>query len=118
MSFQRERILNCLISFSESLVDVKEMVGSLSWDYNGPPVIFKKSHLIDVLDRYACNRFSAEEVECWANLIECREDIDYEEAYSEKLAEAIYQLANPVLEGPLTSKKIQSIIDSLKSTED
>ncbi len=109
----REKILQDLISFNKPLGELVKMVESLAWDYEGEPVIITPSHISNVLDRFLKEELIDREVEDWANLIECREDLSFELDYSENLSEVIHQLANPVLEGELTSDKCRRMYEKL-----
>ena len=53
--------------------------------------------------------------EAWADLIECREDIDYQSERDEEILEAIYVLANPALNGPLDEALTDQVIASLSA---
>ncbi len=110
----RRAVLLELLTFSNTIDDLKTMLASLSWDYNGSPILFKRSHLLNVLHRYLNKELSESEVESWANLVECREDIDFEENYSDELSQMIYQLANPVLEGKLDAKNCKEMISAIE----
>jgi hypothetical protein len=106
----RRAVLLYLLTFSKTIGELKIMLASLSWDYNGPPIIFNRSHLINVLQRYLNKELSDSDIENWANLVECREDIDFEKNYSTELSQIIYQLANPVLEGKLDAENCKKMI--------
>ena len=54
------------------------------------------------------------ELEEWANLIECREDIGFED---EKTQEMIFKLANPYLYGKLDEKQVLSYLNELKRVD-
>ena len=71
-------------------------------------------HIQSVLERYVRGGLSAAEVEDWADLIECRDDISYEEHRMETIKELIFELANPVLSGRLNVLMAQSLLDRLK----
>ncbi|WP_407267353.1 hypothetical protein [Tenacibaculum maritimum] len=47
----------------------------------------------------------------WANLIECREDIDFE---LDTFQEYIFEIANPEINGELTKERIKEIILDLE----
>lgn len=53
-----------------------------------------------VLRRWQSGVLTDEEVEEWANLVEVRDDLDHDPA-DPAVADAIFDLANPVLQGAL-----------------
>lgn len=50
--------------------------------------------LTDILARWSSGQMTAEDVEEWANAIECRDDVDFE---NEEVSEVISELANLAL---------------------
>lgn len=110
----RISILDSLINFSESLDLLSAKLSSFSWDYTERPVILSTEHLINVINRCLLGKLSITDIETWANLIECREDISYEKSNLEEIDRAIFMLANPDLEGELSTEKLKDAIDELK----
>lgn len=50
-------------------------------------------------------------MEEWANAIEFRDDIDFE---NEEIKEFVFELANPEINGVITIERLLEIIDSLR----
>ena len=84
----------------------------LSWD-SDELVTLTVDHIQSVLERYVGGELSAAEVEHWADLIECRDDISYDETIKELISE----LANPVLSGRLNVLKAQSLLVRLRKLQ-
>jgi hypothetical protein len=73
-------------------------------------VVYK--HILEtVLLMYLSDKITDDELEEWANFIECRDDLDYEviEGY-------IYKLANPYLVGDINKEQITKMVQLLKAT--
>lgn len=102
MSNKRSDIVNSLIQLSMPLSVLNEKLSSFPWDYDGDIVILKWHHCVSVLERYLRGELDKQQVETWANLIEGRDDIDFDISKEERIRECIYELANPVLTKPLT----------------
>lgn len=111
----RFEVLNDLVFFRKPISDLSKKLGQFDWDYDGEPLIIQASHVEAVLEGFISNKYSAEDLEGWANLIECREDIDYQESMSEELEEVIDALANPVLQGEITKQACESYLNQLKN---
>ena len=111
----RFELLNDLICFRRPAADLSKELTQFDWDYDGEPVIIKASHVGTVLEGFISNKFSAKDLEDWANLIECREDLDYEDSKREKLEEVFDVLANPVLQGEITKQSCEFYLNQLKS---
>jgi hypothetical protein len=84
------------------IADLKAAIQSLDWDAE-PEIVLLRSHIVSALQRFALNQLSTKDLEEWANLIECREDIEFEREYEHDLSNAIFSLANPELQGSLAS---------------
>lgn len=66
--------------------------------------------LVDVLRKYISNLLSGDELEEWANFIECRDDINYE-----KVEGYIYALANPEVMGEISRESINKMLQLLSA---
>ncbi len=94
--------LELLANYASPIDSIIKLLKSHSWDFDGNGYIFTKSHLQKVLKRFNDGELNARDIETWSNLIESREDIEFEKKYAVKLQNAIYRLANPTLEGVVT----------------
>ncbi len=61
------------------------------------------------MKRYLAGEISTQEVEDWANLIECRDDIGYED-----VADVLHILANPLITYELTPAVAAQLIEELR----
>jgi hypothetical protein len=109
----RQVVLSSLIQFSQPVARLKSELASFPWDADQPIVTLTKDDLIAILQRFAANEFDADTLEGWANLVECREDIEFESGHSEVISDAIFQLTNPMLCGPLVTMA-RKIISNLR----
>ncbi len=115
MEQNRKNILKKLVSLSWSIEKLSKELGKLDWDIDGDSsMIMTYAHLINVLEKYIDGSLTNKEIESWANLVECREDISFQ-ANDDFLNDIIYQLANPELEGKTTKNKAQDLIGTIKS---
>ena len=95
-------VLNNLVTFSKPTKDLAEELSKIDWDYTGQPMIVLAFHIKSVLQRFLGGEYDSDELENWANLIECREDLEFESTQKNIIENIIYSLANPVLEGEIT----------------
>ncbi len=102
----RKQVLQALITFSSPLEFLSQELRQFEWDYEGKPVIVKPIHIVKIINRFLSGDLNAKDVEDWANLIECREDLAFNHEQLEKI---IYALANPEIEGELTMAQCQKI---------
>ena len=109
----RQAVLSSLIRFNEPVTRLKVALESFPWDIDHPLVSVTRGDVIAILDRFIAGEFTAEVLEEWANLVEGREDIVFEADHGPAISEAIFQLANPALCGPLVTQ-VPEIISSLR----
>jgi len=75
-------------------------VAGLDWD--GPPVAtLTRKDIAAIVRRHMAGLLAATEVAQWANLVECREDIEFEQRHEAAIADALFDLANPDIQGQL-----------------
>ena len=74
-------------------------------------------HLITVIDRYLAQDITAQDIEDWAKLIECREDLEYASELKYEIEEVINKLSNPVLEGKITPTSCKKMLYVLRNIE-
>ncbi len=110
---ERKEILLRLVEASDALQDIVLDLNRLSWDSSRPLVTLTRPDIARVLGRYLNEELSENDIELWANAIEGREDVQYEIGHEDILAEAIHQLANPLLTSALTLASAQELLDSL-----
>jgi hypothetical protein len=93
-------ILASLIRFDQPLAELEAALDS--FDGDGDPVVtLTRKDIAAIIHRYLGGLLHAAEVERWANLIECREDIAFEPRHEPVVADAIFDLANPDLQRSL-----------------
>lgn len=77
------------------------------------PVGLTSAHLRAALTRYLTGRWSAEQLEAWADFVEMRDDIDIPASEHRGLRELLFELASPALFGELTSARARLLLDEL-----
>jgi len=112
---ERARLLETLISLSEPLKTVIARLRALPWDFEGNLVTLTARNLTSVLSRYIRGELQESDVENWANAIECRDAIGFEDGREGKPRECLHELANPLLTQPLTRERAQELIADLLS---
>ena len=106
----RDNILNDLINLNRSLKELLIELSQYSWDIETPVLIINKKDFNNVLQRCIDSKLSSSEVENWANAIESRDDLGFED---NKIQEIIFELANPEINGEITKERLAEIIHEL-----
>ena len=104
-------ILLNLINFAKDISAIKRDLAKIGFDSESGLVAITKNTIANILNRVIDKEISYDLLEEWANLIECREDIGYED---EILQEIIFGLANPCLYGEIDERKVYMILDEIK----
>ncbi|MFA6246440.1 MAG: hypothetical protein WC615_05830 [Mucilaginibacter sp.] len=104
----RTDILNDLIRFQTQLDRVQNELSQYTWDVEAPLVIMRKSDFVSIVQRFLDGVLSTDDLENWANAIESRDDIGFE---NNELSEFIFDLANPVINGEITKELVIKMID-------
>ena len=103
-------ILLDLVPFKNNIDTLKNMLSQIGFDSETELVSMSRDDIAEILQRSLDKKISFLELEEWANLIECREDIGFED---EKTQEMIFKLANPYLYGKLDEKQVLSYLNEL-----
>lgn len=103
-------ILLDLVHFKNNIDTLKNMLSEIGFDSKTELVSMSRDDMVEILQRSLDKKISFLELEEWANLIECREDIGFED---EKTQEMIFKLANPYLYGKLNEKQVLSYLNEL-----
>lgn len=112
---ERLDAVRSLAEYSRSLTEISDHLNTFKWDYEGQLFCFSKGHIVSVLERYLSGEFTSKNIEEWANIVECREDIYFDKDYEEKIENVIYELANPILTrflDPFRARDIISVFET------
>ena len=103
-------ILLDLVHFKNNIDALKNMLSQIGFDSETELGSMSRDDIVEILQSSLDKKISFLELEEWANLIECREDIGFED---EKTQEMIFKLANPYLYGKLDEKQVLSYLNEL-----
>lgn len=108
----RKKQLEDLLRYRMSPKELRDILADFPWDSDEELVLLERQHVTAVLKRYLRGEISSKEVEDWANVIECREDIGYEE-----IADVVHLLANPAITEELTETIATQLIAELEEPD-
>ena len=111
MTDTRASHLGELLQFSRPIADVAKDLSVFGWDSDEDLITLEPAHALSVLIRFLANELSAIEIEDWANAIECREDIGFDQESA--VAAALFELANPLITRPLTRQSATDLVAKL-----
>lgn len=97
----RKDALWALVRFDRPIEAIRGGVDAFHFDWDRAAlVVLTREHVAGVLCRWLAGELTETEVEDWANLVEGRDDLDLDPA-DPAVADAIFDLANPLLQGEL-----------------
>jgi hypothetical protein len=75
--------------------------------------VLQSADVVTTIDLFLAGRLDAAGLEAWAERWEMAEDVEYAEADREAVAEAVFLVANPAINGPLTPDRVRQVRASL-----
>lgn len=115
MPHDRASLLRALIACEQPLEPVLAALHECGWDAPEPLATLTSADVSSILDRYLSGDLTAKQVADWADLVECREDIDLPESGRASVSDVVFQLANPNLRGELTMQVAEGMQKALRS---
>ncbi len=106
----RIEILNDIIKIKGNLLNLETEISHYPWDSKNALLTILKSDLMDILKKALNEEITADELKSWSNIIECRDDLDFEQ---DKVKEIIFELANPEINGEINKIRLREIINEL-----
>ncbi len=111
-SDQRTSVLRALVHYNLPINGTLAELAQFAWDADTPLLQLSRLDIQNILSRFIAHELSASQVHDWADLIECRDDLDLS-GESGTLAEIIFRLANPSLYEPLLIELAHEIVNDL-----
>lgn len=111
---ERKIILEELIKYTDNIKELTNELSQFPWDCSEPIIIITVKDILSIMDRYISGEIGIDTLENWANTIECREDIGFE---NDNLSELIVRLANPVLYEKISIQKMKELKNELICNE-
>jgi hypothetical protein len=118
MTQERVTALKKLVNLAEDIDVIQKELRRFEWDSDDELVILTSEAIIEVFKRYQDSSISLNTLEHWANPIEGREDIGYEDSFSEVIKEIIVNLSNPDLYSVINDNKLEGWIKLLSRPKD
>lgn len=107
----RKNMLQDLVEFRKHPTEMHAALTTFEWDSDVELIQLERQHITAVLEKYILGEFTSEEIEDWASLVECRDDVNYAE-----VAEILHILANPAITYQLTPSVAAHLVDKLKTS--
>ncbi len=76
-------------------------------------VTLRMVDLEKAIKRFTSGSLSAEQLEEWAEILEMNDYVEYESGSEQIIADALFLLATPEVNGPITERTVENILRSL-----
>ena len=111
---RRAEILQELVRFDKPTAPLMRELRSLGWDWSGDALlILKKEDLLRIIDRFLTGEVTAAQLQEWAENLEVRDDVTFDEEEKESIDDVFFRLATPEINEPLTLQSVQKMKDEL-----
>jgi hypothetical protein len=104
----RQQALQQIIAFGEQRDMAVSALAQFGWDPSFEVISVDSHALILVLTKYMSGDIDADDLELWANFIECRDELDYSD-----IEGYIYALADPEQMGGISLANIGKMLTVL-----
>lgn len=112
----QERIvaLQALLDFNLPLTTTKSHIARFPFESQTILLPLEPKHLTHALSLFINNEITASDLEDWANAIEVRDDIQAYDSRDPRVSAILFDLANPVLQGPITHRACLAFCHELR----
>jgi len=115
---RRAEILQELVRFEAPSAPLVRELRSFGWDWSGEPlVVIKKEDLLRVIDRFLAGELSAPQLQEWAENLEVREDVAFDEEERDLVDPIFFRIATPEINDPLTLDVVRQMRRELTNEE-
>lgn len=109
----RVEALEALIGGNRSIELLRGQLCKFDFDSH-PLVTLRVDHVVDLLSRFVEGELASSYVEGWADLVEVRDDVSFDPAHEAVIKQAVHDLANPLLSGPLGKEAANDMLQMLR----
>ncbi|OIQ19243.1 MAG: hypothetical protein BM556_08130 [Bacteriovorax sp. MedPE-SWde] len=110
----RTSLLKQLLFIEDDLESISKQLRQFEWDCEEELITIEKNVLDNLFDGFLKCRYTLKTIKRWADLVECREDIDYEDKNLNLIKEVLGVLANKDIATSVNEETVNSWVDRLK----
>ncbi|SRR5712692_5275481 len=110
MDAYRRRLLLDLVGARAPLEELARAIPRLPWDpTDDERVGLSKAQVALMIERAQRGDLSVSDLTLWADLIEAREDLAFEDQEDKVIIDVIFEIANPEMNGALTHDRLSDL---------
>jgi len=111
---ERKRLVKSLIEYEGDINDIIAQLSKYEFD-SEPLVTLTRQNIIKVIEHFLKGAISTIEIEIWADAVEMRDDIEYEQNYEKVIADILFKLSEQEINEPITANLIKGMIVQLET---
>jgi hypothetical protein len=102
----RTAALRDLVELRKPPREARSALARFGWDSGQDLVSLSRADARRLLDCYSRGGLGAEDCAIWADALEGRDDLGYEQGQEDLLTNFLFEIANPEINGPLTAQLV------------
>ena len=106
-------VLTALIEFSKSVDSLAASLQTIPWDSDDAIVTLTSRHVLHAISKCLRGDISPADLQKWAELIEVREDIDFDANHFAEINDVMFTIANPDINGELSPANLKDCLSRL-----
>jgi len=114
----RRTLLDQLINNDESPSILINKLQANENEIDDAEVILTRSHIVNMIRKCLNNDISSGELEDWANAVEMRDGVEYENGFEKQIAGSLFELSTPEINHPLTKEYLMEHLTHLLSNNE
>lgn len=115
---RRAEILQELARFETPTEPLMVELRSLGWDWSEAPLlVLTKPDFLRIIDRFLEGQIRTSQLQEWAENLEVREDVAFDEKNKELLDDLLFRIATPEVNESLTRDVVQRMKEEITRTD-
>lgn len=107
----KKEMLNNIIECKVCISNIEAK--NLHIDDEDYKIHIKRRHLIKIMQDFINGKVSKDELESWAELLEGRDSVEYEEGYEDRISDVLFWISTPDINKPINNNNINEYIEYL-----
>ena len=111
---RRAEILQELARFETPSEPLLRELRTFRWDWSDAPLlVLTRADFLRIIDRFLAGQISVAQLQEWAENLEVREDVAFEDSCRDLLDDIFFRIATPEVNEPLTHEVVQRMRDEI-----
>ena len=109
----RSALIKEIAQLGSNFCEYKREIQKYPWDCDVELYFLTKIDLLSIFTRFKSGELLNDDIENWANFLECRDDLGYEAEHEDDLREMVFLLANPEINYTIGLELISRLKDQI-----